>query len=78
MKPKKSGELIQSCVVAKKLGRKFAGVEQEQEYCQIAAKRINRAESDNAIQGYHDGCFWERNSLADQKLNQDFRSIRSP
>lgn len=54
-------------VVAKKLNRKFAGVEQEIEYCQMTAKRLNRAESDNTIQGYHDGYFWERNSLADQK-----------
>jgi site-specific DNA-methyltransferase (adenine-specific) len=56
-----------TCVVAKKLNRKFSGVEQESEYCQIAAKRLNRAESDKTIQGYHDGNFWERNSLADQK-----------
>jgi hypothetical protein len=40
------------------------GVEQEPEYCQMAVKRLNRAESDKAIQGYHDGYFWERNSLA--------------
>ncbi|NOT18248.1 MAG: site-specific DNA-methyltransferase [Sulfuriferula sp.] len=56
-----------TCVVAKKLNRKFSGVEQESEYCQMAVKRLNRAESDRTIQGYHDGHFWERNSLADQK-----------
>ncbi|MEQ1667359.1 MAG: site-specific DNA-methyltransferase [Sulfuriferula sp.] len=56
-----------TCVVAKKLSRKFSGIEQEQEYCQMAVKRLNRAESDRTIQGYHDGYFWERNSLADQK-----------
>lgn len=56
-----------TCVVAKKLHRKYSGVEQESEYCQMAVKRLNRAESDNNIQGYHDGYFWERNSLADQK-----------
>ena len=56
-----------TCVVAKKLNRKFSGVEQEPEYCQMAVKRLNRAESDDTIQGYHDGYFWERNSLADQK-----------
>jgi site-specific DNA-methyltransferase (adenine-specific) len=56
-----------TCVVAKKLNRKFSGVEQEPEYCQMAVKRLHCAESDNAIQGYHDGCFWERNSLAEQK-----------
>lgn len=56
-----------SCVVAKKLERRFSGIEQEAEYCQMAVKRLDRAESDKTIQGYHDGYFWERNSLADQK-----------
>jgi site-specific DNA-methyltransferase (adenine-specific) len=56
-----------TCVVAKKLHRRFAGVEKEPEYCQMAVKRLNRAELDDTIQGYHDGYFWERNSLADQK-----------
>src|SRR3989338_9204036 len=56
-----------TCVVAQKLGRKFSGVEQEPEYCQMAVKRLDRANSDKTIQGYHDGCFWERNSFAAQK-----------
>jgi len=56
-----------TCVVAKKLNRKFSGVEQEPEYCQMAVKRLQYAESNNAIQGYYEGYFWERNSLADQK-----------
>ena len=56
-----------TCVVSKKLGRKFTGIERESEYCQMAAKRLNFAELDSTIQGYHDGYFWERNSLADQK-----------
>jgi site-specific DNA-methyltransferase (adenine-specific) len=56
-----------TCVVAKKLNRKFSGIEQESEYCQMAAKRLIRAESDPTIQGYYDGYFWERNSLANQK-----------
>lgn len=54
-------------VVAKKLDRRFAGVEKEPLFCQMAVKRLARAESDKAIQGYHDGHFWERNSLVDQK-----------
>jgi site-specific DNA-methyltransferase (adenine-specific) len=33
----------------------------------MAVKRLCRAELDRTIQGYHDGYFWERNSLADQK-----------
>lgn len=56
-----------TCVVAKKLGRRFSGVEQEPEYCQIAAKRLQLADGDDNIQGYSDGHFWERNSLVDQK-----------
>jgi site-specific DNA-methyltransferase (adenine-specific) len=60
-----------TCVVAKKLNRKFSGIEQESDYCQMAVKRLNRAESDNTIQGYHDGYFWERNSLANQKQTSE-------
>ena len=56
-----------TCVTANKLGRTYAGVEQEAEYCEIAVKRLMHAEVDSSIQGFHDGHFWERNSLADQK-----------
>lgn len=59
-----------TAVVAKKLGRKYSGVEIESEYCQMAVKRLMRAERDNTIQGYHEGVFWERNSLADQKVSK--------
>ena len=54
-------------VVAKKLGRHFLGVELSEEYCLFAQKRLLRAEKDKSIQGYRDGVFWERNSLAEQK-----------
>ncbi|WP_438729152.1 DNA-methyltransferase [Parasphingorhabdus sp. DH2-15] len=63
-----------TAVVAKKLGRHFLGIEREKYYCQLAIKRLRRAENDTAIQGYHDGVFWERNSLALQiksKLKMD-------
>ena len=56
-----------TCVAAKKLGRKFCGIEMETEYCQMAVKRLREAKSGSKIQGYHDSCFWERNSLAEQK-----------
>jgi site-specific DNA-methyltransferase (adenine-specific) len=56
-----------TCVTAKKLNRRFSGVEMEPEYCQMAIKRLNQANIDKTIQGYHDGFFWERNSLTDQK-----------
>lgn len=55
-----------TAVVAKKLGRKFLGVEREAEYCEMSIKRLQLADSDNTIQGYHDGYFWERNSLNEQ------------
>jgi site-specific DNA-methyltransferase (adenine-specific) len=55
-----------SIVTAKKLDRKFLGVEIETEYCLLAAKRLSLAELDGSIQGYHDGVFWERNTLITQ------------
>ena len=50
-------------VVANKLGRKYCGVEINREYCLWAVKRLINSISDNRIQGYADGIFWERNSL---------------
>ncbi len=54
-------------VVAKKLGRKYIGIEQNELYCIWAEKRLEMAEQDSSIQGYTSGVFWERNTLADQK-----------
>ena len=51
-------------VVAKKLGRHWSGVELNEEYCMLAEKRLELAETDKDIQGYSDGVFWERNSAA--------------
>jgi site-specific DNA-methyltransferase (adenine-specific) len=53
-------------VVAKKLGRHYVGVELAEPYCLIAERRIEFAEQDKSVQGYKDGVFWERNSLAQQ------------
>lgn len=64
-----------TCVVAKKFQRRYVGIEQEAEYCQMAIKRLQRVDSDMTIQGYHDGYFWERNSLADQKVTSKVSSI---
>lgn len=51
-------------VVAKKLGRQFIGIEQEEIYCLLAEKRLELADNGLSIQGYTGGYFWERNSLA--------------
>jgi site-specific DNA-methyltransferase (adenine-specific) len=59
-----------SIVTAKKLGRKFVGVEIEKEYCLLAAKRLSLADFDGTIQGYRNGVFWERNTLKIQKKHE--------
>ena len=56
-------------VVAKKLGRQFIGIEQEEIYCLCAEKRLELAHNEPSIQGYSGGYFWERNSLAFQDTN---------
>jgi len=49
-------------VVAKKLGRHYLGVEIDQTYCCLAAKRLELASQNRSIQGYADRVFWERNT----------------
>ena len=56
-----------SAVVAKKLNRRFTGVELNQEYCCWALKRLQLAEREPGIQGYVDGVFWERNTFSQQR-----------
>jgi site-specific DNA-methyltransferase (adenine-specific) len=53
-----------TAVVAKKLGRRFCGIEINKEYCCWALKRLKMAATQPSIQGYTDGVFWERNSLS--------------
>lgn len=52
-----------SSVVAKKLGRRYIGIEIEEEYALLAERRLELAEQDRTIQGYAEGVFWERNTL---------------
>ena len=51
-----------TCVTAKKLGRRYIGIEKEERYCVWAQQRLEMAEQDQTIQGYEDGVFWERNT----------------
>lgn len=53
-------------VTAKKLLRRYIGIEKDKNYCAIAQKRLSMAELDTSIQGYTDGVFWERNTLYEQ------------
>ncbi|MBP6469218.1 MAG: site-specific DNA-methyltransferase [Chloroflexi bacterium] len=51
-----------TAVVARKLGRRFIGVEIDETYACLAEKRLEMAANNPTIQGYADGFFWERNS----------------
>lgn len=62
-------------VVAKKLNRRFCGVEMNLEYCCWAVKRLMLTRHDSSIQGYVDGVFWERNSLTEQSNNGKISNI---
>jgi site-specific DNA-methyltransferase (adenine-specific) len=64
-----------TCVVAKKLNRRFSGVEQEPEYCQLAMKRLIQAELNNTIQGYSGGHFLERNTAVYNHNNKQVQNL---
>lgn len=50
-----------TAVTAKKLGRKFIGIEKEKEYVALALKRLEIADNNPDIQGYENGIFKLRN-----------------
>ncbi len=66
-----------SVVTAKKLNRRFLGIETDREYCLLAAKRLHLTELDGTVQGYSDGVFWERNTLnvQRQKTREDKHNL---
>ena len=63
-------------VVAKKLGRKYVGIEINEEYCCWAEKRLSLSDVDSNIQGYSNGVFWERNTLNLQMKERTLKSRR--
>lgn len=54
-----------TAVVAKKLGRRFLGIERERKYVALTMKRLQDAETRPEIQGYEDGIFKTRNAVVD-------------
>jgi site-specific DNA-methyltransferase (adenine-specific) len=61
-------------VVARKLGRNYCGIELNPDYACWAEKRIELAETDKTIQGFHDGVFWERNSNPENKRQDKLKT----
>jgi len=49
-----------SSVTAKKLGRRFLGIEQNERYCVWAEQRLEMADADPSIQGFQNGVFLGR------------------
>lgn len=62
-------------VVAKKLNRRYLGVEIDEYYCCLAEKRLEMADKDKTIQGYSEGVFWERNTLKDQNSQKSNKKL---
>jgi site-specific DNA-methyltransferase (adenine-specific) len=55
-----------TAAVARKLRRRFLGIELDEHYACLALKRVELANGDPSIQGYSGGVFWERNTLGRQ------------
>jgi site-specific DNA-methyltransferase (adenine-specific) len=53
-----------TAAVAGKLGRHYLGIEIDETFACLAARRAELAALDRSIQGYANGVFWERNSLS--------------
>jgi site-specific DNA-methyltransferase (adenine-specific) len=56
-----------TAVTAKKLNRRFCGVEVDETFAALAQKRLDIADKEKSIQGYEEGVFWERNSLSEYR-----------
>lgn len=62
-------------VVAKKLNRRYCGVEIDEKFACLTEKRLEMVNEDESIQGYSGGVFWERNSLNEQKNGKATQKI---
>ena len=51
-----------TCVVAKKLGRHYIGIEIDDYYASISQKRLDESYLGGRIQGFSEGVFWDRNA----------------
>lgn len=63
-----------TAVVATKLGRMFCGIEIDTDFCCWGVKRLKMIEENSTIQGYSNGVFWDRNSLAESKTETSVTS----
>lgn len=60
-----------TAVTAKKLGRRYIGIEQNPRYCAWAEYRLEQADSKPSIQGFENGVFYERNSKPKSKKKKN-------
>ena len=60
-----------TAVTAKKLGRKYVGIELDKKFAALSLKRLEMVNENRSIQGYSDGIFWERNSFSYAKRKKD-------
>jgi site-specific DNA-methyltransferase (adenine-specific) len=65
-----------SAVVAKKLGRKYIGVEISEKYCAYAVKRLQLADEDSSIQGF-DGIFFHERNAAEAIATTKIKRVRN-
>ena len=62
--------------VCKKLGRRYLGVELNEEYCLLAERRLELADINPEIQGFSDCVFWERNTHSHRIRSQKRRQCQ--
>lgn len=61
-----------TAVTAKKLNRRYSGIEINTDYCLLAEKRLALANSDKKIQGYENSIFLERNTILSKLKEKNY------